>query len=80
MWGVMCRIVEAQAAAQLRKTKAGRASGKMLSHIAQQLSRTIGKTHRPQQSFVIAKTHRDAMLVDIEPRENFVVARNEIQT
>lgn len=34
--------------------------------------------HGTQQFFVIAKGHRDAMLIDVEPREDLVVTRNKL--
>jgi hypothetical protein len=52
-------------------------SWKMLPHIAQQLARTIGQPQRLHQSLVIGEGDRNAMMVDIKPREHVVLARHK---
>lgn len=51
----------------------------MLPDIAQQLARTIRQSQRLHQSVVIGECGGDAMMVDIEPGETLVVARDQFE-
>jgi hypothetical protein len=49
----------------------------MLPDVVQQLSRTIWQPQRLHQSLVISESDRNAMMVDIKPREYVVLARHK---
>ncbi len=66
-------IVEAEAGRPGFVNKRHSPLREMLPHIIEQLLRTIGQAQRLHQSRMIGKSHCDAML-DIEPREDLVVA------
>jgi hypothetical protein len=50
---------------------------KMLPHIVQQLTRTIWQPQRLDQSIVIGESGGNAMMVQIKPGENVILARHK---